>query len=170
MIKTKPPARLANRPKHEKSYRTELALVDDFASIAGDVGSAFSCSALIREFDFISGRTDLVGMDGNDLLHAFEAKLTKWKVALDQARRNNSFAHFAYVVLPKENARAAIRSQHEFKRRGVGLIVVDKKTARLEIEPKRIEPLLPWLTSKAHSRLGHVAYTSTGSNCKSSSE
>src|SRR5690554_1997168 len=76
------------------------------------------------EFFYQRGRTDLVVVSGGNLI-AFEAKLNKWRIALQQAYRNKCFADVSYVILPEREARIASRYQGEFERRGVGLCFVN---------------------------------------------
>lgn len=143
----------APSPKAEVIYATEASLVQKLTLIVQDATSAIQCLAITAEFNFRSGRTDLVGIDADADLHAFEAKLTKWKKALEQARRNSSYAHYAYVVLPSKAAAPALKARQEFERRGVGLVVVDHAGHTVEIAPRRSEPLLPWLTESAKKQL-----------------
>ena len=54
---------------------------------------------------------------------AIEAKLTKWRAALDQALLYRRYADRAYVLLPANNAQSAIRAKAEFAEAGVGLLI-----------------------------------------------
>jgi hypothetical protein len=74
-------------------YLTERSLVNDLSSVIKDKNSPVSCRKVAYEFDYASGRTDLLGLGPQDEVHAFETKLSKWREALDQARRNACFAH-----------------------------------------------------------------------------
>jgi hypothetical protein len=139
--------------KDSSCYLTEESLVRDLEIAVKTRRNSYSCRAVTTEFGFDSGRTDLLGVDANKKIHAFEAKLTKWRVALDQARRNTSFSHYVYVVLPARSAPAALRGRAEFQRRGVGLLILGGKQPRLEIEPRQCEPVLPWLTDTARRKL-----------------
>lgn len=135
-------------------YLTEESLVKDLECVVTDTRVPFRCRAVTTEFDYTSGRTDLLGMDRNHDVHAFEAKLTKWRKALEQAGRNTCFAHYTYVVLPARAAGPALRAEAEFLKRGVGLVLMGGETPRLRIKPRRCEPLLPWLTRSAQNRIG----------------
>lgn len=55
---------------------------------------------------------------------AIEAKLTKWRDALDQAVLYRRYADESFVLLPAENAGAAIKARAGFEDAGVGLLVV----------------------------------------------
>lgn len=134
--------------RHHSCYLTEESLVADFkASLSA--GAFVACASVTEEFDFASGRTDVLVLDPDLNIHAFEAKLTKWKQALHQAWRNSSFAHFTYVVLPARSATAALKAIDEFKKLGVGLILMGDKKPKLASEATKCEPLLPWLTTHA---------------------
>ena len=141
-----------SKSKQTVYYPTEASLVEELTLIVQRAASSIRCLEVTAEFDFRSGKTDLLGIDEDDELHAFEAKLTKWKRALEQACRNTSYAHYAYVVLPSP-ATAALKARDQYERRGVGLLVVGETSHRIEIAPKRSEPLLPWLTDTAKKRL-----------------
>jgi hypothetical protein len=134
-------------------YSTEKTMVRDLTAFVVACNGPVRCRQVTHEFDYSSGRTDLVGLGNNDALHAFEAKLTKWRDALHQARRNGCFAHYCYVALPNHAASLAIKAKEDFVRHGVGLVVVNKNEAKLAIRPRRNTPLLPWLTESALSQL-----------------
>lgn len=55
---------------------------------------------------------------------AVEAKLRRWREALEQAIEYKRFADFSYVVLPAELARAAVKNVTHFEDAGVGLLVL----------------------------------------------
>jgi len=124
-------------------------MVEDLSMLVTSKRGRFRFQQVAHEFDYASGRTDLVGRDGEDRLHAFETKLIKWKEALDQARRNACFAHFCYVALPFRSAQSALRAKSEFRRHGVGLVLMTGLDAKLAIRPRKQAPLLPWLTKMA---------------------
>jgi hypothetical protein len=133
-------------------------MVQDLSALVISHRSPVRCWQITHEFDYSSGKTDLVGLGLNYALHAFEAKLTKWRDALHQARRNTCFAHYCYVALPIRAAELAIKAKEDFLRYGVGLVVVGEHGATLAIRPRRNAPLLPWLTQIARSQLssGHT--------------
>lgn len=131
----------------EKPFRYEFDLVAAFAGALGAEGSK-NILAFCKEFDYLSGRTDLVGVCKKDMVHAYEAKLTDWKRALHQARRNTCFAHFSYVVMPKIG-RIDPKKRLEFEKCGVGLIVVGSTRPRVAIRAQKQEPFMPWLTNTA---------------------
>jgi len=135
-------------------YATEALLVNNFHERLRFPGSPFSPKSTANEFNYTEGRTDVVVVDENDNLIAFEMKLEKWREALHQAYRNASFAHYSYVVVPETTARLAFRRQHEFKRRGVGLCSVGKNGVQIEISARRSDPLRPWITAHAMRHAG----------------
>ena len=134
-------------------FLTESSLVEELLKMVTFRGALVKCEAVTLEFGFDSGRTDLLGITLESDLHAFEAKLSKWKSALHQAFKNSSFAHYVYVVMPERTSKAAIRAKLEFEKRGVGLIILGGKSPKIEIKPRRFDPLLPWITRTAQKIL-----------------
>lgn len=130
-------------------YFDERSMVQELSALLTSSDGPIRCLQVATEFDYSSGRTDLVGLGRKNVLHAFEAKLLKWREALEQARRNTCFAHYCYVALPKRAADLALKSTEDFRRHGVGLLVLTGREARLAIRPRRNTPLLPWLTKVA---------------------
>lgn len=141
-------------------FKSEETLTQIFNVALSEKQSPFSPECIAREFDYSEGRTDVIVSDRQGNLLAFEMKLEKWKQALNQAYRNSSFAHYSYVVLPLRTARRAVKQQHEFLRRGVGLCSVDGARIQIEIDAKRSEPLRPWLTETA------IGYMSEGNHAR----
>ena len=88
-----------------------------------------SCVQVSSEFNYARGRTDVVALSQDGEVFAFEAKLSKWRVALHQAFRNTCFSDRSYVVLPMETALRARQYEHEFDIRKVGLIGISGCTA-----------------------------------------
>ena len=117
------------------------------------------------EFDFRRGRTDVLATSPRDYaVYAFEAKLTRWRYALQQAYRSTSFAHRSYVVLPKQTAMVASRCAQLFKQLTVGLCYVDESAVVLLIEAMEKDPLQQWLTSRARDHIR--AHARTRSACR----
>jgi len=136
------------------TFVTELDLVDRLAALVEMGAIAWLQPSLVREFDYTSGRTDLLTLTVSDKVVAFEAKLSNWRKAMDQAWRNTSFADKVFVVLPRECARPAIQHQTEFEEAGVGLCVFDGKGIEVAIHSGDHTPVLPWLHRKARVSLG----------------
>ncbi len=136
-------------------FRSEQELVDVLLEFLSSGMSPWSLSKMKTEFDYSNGRTDVIGLLGDDTVVAIEAKLTKWRDALHQAYRNTCFAHQSLVVLPWKVAERASAYRHEFERRRVGLCGVGPQGVVVLIEPCGVVPLLPTLTSKAIANLEH---------------
>jgi hypothetical protein len=130
-------------------FKKESQLVQAFADNLLSNSVVFPCSELAFEFDFRSGRTDIIGVSEGGELFAFEAKLERWKDALNQAYRNSAFAHSCYVVVPTDVAQSALKSEREFKRRGVGLCSVSHTGIEVLIPACHKDPLFPWLSESA---------------------
>lgn len=130
-------------------FDSEKNLVHFFDTALMKENSPFSPECKAKEFDYREGRTDVIMSDKLGNLLAFEMKLEKWKQALNQAYRNTSFAHYSYVVVPLRTAQRAVKQEHEFIRRGVGLCSVDNSRIHIEIDARKCEPLRPWLTESA---------------------
>jgi len=129
-------------------HASEDALVDNFIRQLGQL-APWGKLQHAREFDFRSGRTDLVAVSGDGTVIAFEMKLTRWRSALQQAYRNLCFAHRSYVVLPREVALIAERYETEFVDRQVGLCYVDGDEIVVLREAFENQPLNPWLSNRA---------------------
>lgn len=68
---------------------------------------------------------------------AIEAKLVKWRAALQQASSYLSYADEAFVVLPEKSAANAIRNKSEFLECGIGLYVLGESSIEPRIRPRR---------------------------------
>jgi len=130
-------------------YSSERMLVRDLSKLVRSRCGPVRCREVAFEFDYTAGRTDLVGLGHDSEVHAFETKLSKWREALEQARRNTCFAHYSYVALPVKAADNALKAKDEFRRLGIGLVALNGEHGRLAIRPRRNAPLLPWLTQSA---------------------
>lgn len=116
---------------------------------------------LSAEFDYIRGRTDLVALSLEGELLAFEAKLTRWRIALHQAYRNTCFSDRSYVVLPLHVALRAAEFEQEFAIRKVGLCGISDGTLHVLLNAPRSIPTEPWLGERAREHIrvsrAHVA-------------
>ncbi len=137
------------RPVETETFQSEEALVQAFVSALESAAASLPADAILREFGYGRGRTDVVtvGTDGEVL--AFEAKLTKWRDALCQAYRNTCFAHRSFVVLPWQAAQRAAQYAAEFDRRGVGLCAVRAGQVTVIHEAIHRAPIEPWLSETA---------------------
>lgn len=127
----------------------EADLIVHFVRLLKDGLFPLKCAGCVLEFPHQAGRTDVIGVNNIGRVLAFEGKLTKWKDALQQARRNTAFAHYSYVLLPETKARVALKHKEQFRRFGVGLVTVGKSRSQVFIPAKWQKPLLPWLTASA---------------------
>ena len=91
---------------------------------------------LASEVPFEGKRIDLVFVDRNGVTNSVEAKLKDWRGALRQATTNRLACDYSYVAIPRY--RASRVDLEMFKRRGVGLIVVDGY-AEVAIRARRSE-------------------------------
>jgi len=132
-------------------YELESDFVNDFQTVISGTSNTFTIIALASEFNYVEGKVDLIAKNNNGDLVAFEAKLCRWRDALNQAYRNSSFAHYSYVVLPETTSGNAISGIYEFSRRGVGLCSFGSSGLRVEIPATRSNPIQPWLTNMALS-------------------
>lgn len=137
--------------RHElrDSYKVESDLVEDFRTIITNTHSKFAITAIASEFNYIEGKVDLIAKDCNGDLVTFEAKLSRWRKALNQAYRNSSFSHYSYVILPENTIINASSNIAEFSRRGVGLCSIGASGLKITIPAIRTNPIQPWLTDKA---------------------
>lgn len=68
---------------------------------------------------------------------AIEAKLHRWRQAVDQAAAYQRYADESYVLLPSDLAPPAIRFPEYFHNAGVGLIVVEDDHVEVVFKPRR---------------------------------
>src|SRR5260370_608497 len=127
-------------------YKTEHNLIRQFVRRLQDVHCPWGRVTVSREFNYDRGRADLVVLaeNGNHLM-AFEAKLEKWREALQQAYRNLCFAHTSYVILPRHTALRAQLYSGEFAHRNVGLCYIEGDRINIAFTPQRSVPIEPWL-------------------------
>lgn len=129
-------------------FSNEALLVYHFITTIKDT-SPWGGLRIGTEFNYQRGCTDLVAVSDNGKVLAFEAKLTKWKIALHQAYRNQCFADYSYVLLPKESAKKAINCIDDFIKRRVGLCCIAKDGVKVVFAAPETKPLQPWLHEKA---------------------
>lgn len=129
------------------TFRFEKDLIRHFVNRL-DTSSPWGEIGLETEFDYRSGRADVIGLDRAGRVIAFEAKLDKWRDALHQAYRNTCFAHISYVLLPPEVAYRALERANDFIARKVGICSVGSEVEIL-LEPPQVEPLQQWLSARA---------------------
>lgn len=135
--------------KATEGFMSECHMVDLLAkTIASGAVNWLQCP-LIREFDYVSGRTDILCLALDNGIVALEAKLTNWRKAIHQAWRNTSFANSAYVVLPRDSADPALQHIEEFQDYGIGLCLVNEHHIEVISKSASHKPVIPWLHVKA---------------------
>lgn len=134
-------------------FSSERELVDTFLTTIHSGVSPWGAASTAIEFDYHSGRTDVIAMGPDNRLVAFEAKLTRWKVAVHQAFKNTCFAEESYVILPKKIALRAYAQQGEFSKRRVGLCYVEDADIVILIPAPRVSPLNLWLNAQAANHI-----------------
>jgi hypothetical protein len=144
---------IMNIRTHLSNYSTEAHLIEDLCAMLTSQDTPWGEVQVAREFNYNRGRTDVVALDEQSNLVAFEAKLYRWRDALQQAYRNTSFAHFSYVVLPEEIAIKAQLYSYEFNRRSVGLCYPKNGALVVCLSAKKAQPILPWLSKTAISEI-----------------
>ncbi len=129
-------------------YLTEQELVQAFLThLLCD--NPWKASEYDVEFNYLRGKTDIVTISSDDSVIAIEAKLTKWRTALQQAFRNRCFADESYVLLPPDVAAFASRYEYEFERRGVGICTLVDDHIAILVEATTEAPPQPWLRELA---------------------
>lgn len=73
-------------------------------------------------------------------VHAIEAKLKNWRRALFQATRYTEFADGSWVLLDDHHSAPALRHIEEFKKRNIGLLLIDNTGQVQEIFHPEIRP------------------------------
>lgn len=136
------------------TYKNEEDLLEFFAIHLNSSSSPWGGLRFSREFYYKSGRADVIAVNSDGVLLAFEGKLEKWRKALEQAYRNLCFAHISYVVLPKAAAMRAFRFEAAFRKRGVGLCYMEGLELVILVEAESVEPIQPWITDLAFIALG----------------
>lgn len=133
-------------------YKYESDLVADFLSLLESESNPWGQMPYLTECNYSGGRTDILALNGNGDLVAFEAKLVKWKSALNQAYRNTYFAQESYVLLPHCIADKATAFRSEFLERNVGLCSLSNGKMRIHIPATKVSSLNSSLTNKFRLR------------------
>ena len=129
-------------------FALEQDLVDVFLDKLID-GGPWGTAKIGTEFNYVRGRTDIIVISLAHEVIAVEAKLIKWRNALQQAYRNRCFADKSYVLLPLEIAEIACRYEYEFEKRGVGICSIKNGYITILKEATTDEPIQPWLRQEA---------------------
>jgi hypothetical protein len=134
------------------AFRNEAQLVQKILTHFDGGATPWGPLESVTEWDYRTGITDILVRTTSREIIAFEAKLLNWRRALYQAYRNTSFAFKAYVALPEAVAVRAQRYAEHFTRLGVGLCSCGVSGVSILIDAQRgDEPLMEWLTNRAHS-------------------
>jgi hypothetical protein len=139
------------RRSHSDAFDTEAELVREFLTKLQGGRSPWGPVDTAVEWDYRSGVADILARNHSRDLIAFEAKLSNWRRACHQAYRSTAYADVAYVVLPENVASRAAKESEVFARYGVGLVSCSVRRISVLIEAKACEPLVRWLTIKAHA-------------------
>lgn len=73
-----------------------------------------------------------------DLVISIEAKLTKWRDALGQAKRYQHFSNLVFVALPRKTVKNIDRQL--FIKSNVGVLSVTDDSVNIELKPQRMKP------------------------------
>jgi DNA-binding MarR family transcriptional regulator len=73
-----------------------------------------------------------------DLVVSVEAKLTKWKDALAQAKRYQHFSNIVFVALPQPTVKKI--NKELFKKNNIGVLSVDSKYVSIDLKPRQMKP------------------------------
>lgn len=138
-------------------FETESEFVEEFIWAMMDK-PPFAINQIAKEFNYQSGRIDLIACNKSNRLYSFEAKLKKWKDAIHQAFKNTSVSHYSYVILPCQMARSVSRFKDCFLEKRVGLATIEMGKVRILIQAPYNDPLRPWLTESAFSYLEMECY------------
>lgn len=136
-----------------KEYSTEKLLVDSFCEVLTTKKSPWGRLRHTTEFSYGRGRTDVVAVDKNGHVIAFEMKLNKWTNAMQQAYRNTCFANLSYVVFPANVAKNAEKAIKDFQRRSIGICYIKKGKIVVTLPATHLMPIQPWLSQTALARI-----------------
>lgn len=134
-------------------FHYEKDLVETFCSLIASKNSPWPQSHYTKEFSYSGGKTDILLLDNSKTLIALEAKLHRWREALQQAFRNTAFAHESYVLLPRRAALRAANNREDFLKRNVGLLLCDADHVEVLLQPSNALPIQSWLCKKAVLRV-----------------
>lgn len=134
-------------------YTLERDLVNDFLGnlrVEDNNVNPWGILPTAIEFNYVRGRTDVIGLTYNQEIMAFEMKLKRWRDALHQAYRNTCFAHYSYIVIPEDVANKAFRSAYNtFSKLSVGICYIGSNGINILMPAKKITPLQRLLTGRA---------------------
>jgi len=152
----------ASKKQKNTVFRSESQLVRRLVGILETNATPWGRVQTLTEWDYRTGVTDVLARNRRNELIAFEAKLTDWRRACQQAYRNTTFAVRAYVVLPEAVANRVQACGELFARYGVGLCALSSRELSVLIEARPTQPLMEWLTTHAHSTFDRMFDVRTG--------
>lgn len=139
-----------NAKSQENEYNSEIDLVEKAIALIEKPRNPLKIKGFAQEFNYLSGKTDIIAVTRDKSIISIEAKLSKWKIAIQQAHKNISFSHYSFVLLPLKNANQIFeQNSEEFKKRGIGLITIEFNRLKILIESNFHAPARPWLTDSA---------------------
>lgn len=136
-----------------REYTTEKLLVDSFCGVLKTKKSPWGRLRHTTEFSYGRGRTDVVAVDKDGQVIAFEMKLNKWAKAMQQAYKNTCFANLSYAVFPANIAKNAEKAIKEFQRRSIGICYIKKNEIVVTLPATHLKPIQPWLSQSALARI-----------------
>lgn len=74
---------------------------------------------------------------------AIEAKLTRWKDAIAQARQYRLFANEAYIAMPSDIVRRNVAALSQCAEDGIGVLAVDRDDVSIVLRSTRNHPISP---------------------------
>lgn len=99
------------------------------------------------------GRISLNSSHASDVrIIAIEAKLVRWRRALEQAVQYGRYADFSYVLLPASRSAPALSEPYLFESSGVGLLVADQDAVTTVIDAAPVADH-DWRREFVYSRL-----------------
>lgn len=81
---------------------------------------------------------------------ALEAKLSRWRQAINQANKYQKYADQTFVVLPENPAQIALKNKEEFLKSGIGLLTVNSKG---------VKPMIKAYLNKTHDWRREFVYS-----------
>ena len=117
--------------------------------------SYFSENGIINfmtEFNYSGGRTDIVLLKNNKV-YSFEAKISNWRKALDQAYKNTRYSHYSYILMPEEKFELIQKNISEFTIRSVGICYIKNEQIICPLFAQKKNPIFPWLEEYAKENI-----------------
>lgn len=129
-------------------FSKEENLVFEFIKQLDGPSSPWGKVRFQTEFNYQRGKTDLILFKEGSII-AIEAKLYKWREALQQAYRNKCFADYSYILIPETELKKALKYHQEFSRRNVGICSLTNNQISIVYTSLKTLPLQPWLKERA---------------------